>query len=140
MPVFVENVRQSGVRHDALIAMSEMEQRRNSPRVVSQIVVRYRLPSASVWHVTTLKDFSRDGARLMCEEPFSPGQQLELSLGLPLFPHAVQFQAQVVWSKPRFLGSMAIAEHGVTFSSIDDVVRGTIDRAVRRFLSKRKKP
>jgi hypothetical protein len=113
--------------------MSEREGR-HAPRVVRHFMVRYRSPNQSTWSSSPLRDFSRDGARLVCEQAFKPGETIELVLGLPIFLEPVRISAHVMWQKPIFAGSMQMSEHGISFASLDPTVQQTIADAVQRFL------
>ena len=111
---------------------------RAAPRVARPVMVRYRRAGGAKWYVTPLKEFSRDGARLICEEAFKPQDILELWVGLPIFPEPVRIMARVVWQKPAFGGHMQIGEYGIAFTTPDPRLRHTIDEAVQRFLQLKK--
>lgn len=116
------------------------EQRRSAPRAARQLLVHYRLGPDAPWRPATIKDVSRDGTRLVCEEPFEPGQSLEVRFGLPLFPRPVQIVGRVAWKKPIFSGRLRMDEYGLFFTSLDAEVRQALSGAVQRFLKQPSSP
>ena len=116
--------------------MEATQQRRVTPRVARQLIVRYRSRPEAPWRPATLKDLSCDGARLLSEETFEPTQSLQLQFGLPLFPQPVQIVGRVAWKKPAFSGHLQITEYGFSFTGVDAAIRQALTNAVQRFLKR----
>ncbi len=110
------------------------ERRRDLSRVPHPIMVRYRVSPTASWHSGPVRDFSRAGARLICEEPVKTGELLELWLGMPLFVEPVAINAKVIWQKSAFSGRLQLTEVGLSFPALDPQIRMTITAAVVRFL------
>ncbi|HEX9779700.1 MAG TPA: PilZ domain-containing protein [bacterium] len=110
------------------------DKRRAAPRIVRNFTIRYRSPGDAAWRVTTLRDFSRDGARLVCDEEYAPGSAIDLQLGMPIFVSPVQLTARVVWQHPVFGHKLQMTEHGVSFSGMNATLRSAIGEAVDRYL------
>ncbi len=113
---------------------SESERRQAGPRVIRHFLVRYRGPNETAWHMSPLRDFSREGARLVCEESYVPGTALDFRLGLPVFLTPVQITVRVMWQQSVFSGRMQMTEHGMSFTELEPAVQQTIDEAVKRFV------
>jgi len=98
-------------------------------------MVRYRAASGGqgAWAVSPLRDFSRGGARFVCENAFPVGTVLELQLMLPSSKTPVPLEAQVTWAKP---GPINLAELGVAFSPVEAGIQQLIDTAVAHFVHK----
>lgn len=109
-------------------------ERRRAPRVARHIMVRYQVPKQSTWEITPLRDFSRDGARLLCAGAFKPGEPLALWFGSPFFREPVEITTRVVWKKSTSSGGSGLAEYGVCFDSLEAGIRQAIDDEVRRSL------
>lgn len=113
---------------------SESERRQGGPRVIRHFLVRYRGPNETGWHMSPLRDFSRDGARLVCEESYPPGTALDFRLGLPVFLTPVQITVRVMWQQSVFSGRMQMTEYGISFTELAPAVQQVIDEAVKRFV------
>ena len=118
--------------------MTDYEQRRAAARLAKNFMVRYRSLDQAAWKVSTLKDFSRTGARLICEDAFNIGTSILLELGLPLFEKPVQITARVAWCKRALGGKLALAEHGIAFGALDPATSSRIDEAMTAFQKKQK--
>ena len=114
--------------------MEQSERRQAGPRVVKHFLVRYRGPNRSRWDTSPLQNFSRNGARLVCEQAFAPGTELDVQVGMPLFASPVRIAARVAWQRPAFKGRLQLAEHGISFALLDQEVRETIGAAIQQYL------
>ncbi len=113
-------------------------QRRSNLRFAKHFVVRYRSMLEQAWRVSTLRDVSKTGARLFCEEAFAPHVSIMLEIGLPVFEKPLQIPARVAWCKPKTSGRIGMAEHGVIFSA-DTNMKAMIEAAIER-VAKEKNP
>jgi len=113
--------------------------RRQAPRVVRGIILRYRAVGAQepTWSASTLRDLSRIGARFIAEGAVEAGQRLDVQLVLPITPQALALQASVVWAKPMGAG---LAEVGVRFILPDATTERLLDQSVAHFLQRAQRP
>lgn len=115
--------------------MAERE-RRLAERVAHAFVVRYKFIWAgeAMWSVSTLRNFSRVGARFLSERLFGEGDKLVLQLLLPTFKEPVWVRARVIWTKPAQWGTFGL---GVAFEPTEAAARKAITDAADFFLRKK---
>lgn len=119
-----------------LLVSDDAPQRRAAVRAPRHVLVRYRCKGETHWRTAQLKDVSRVGVRLICEQTFQPGAVVELSMGLPVFPEPVELTARVAWQKSVGAGGLRWSEHGLSFVSVPPELQQRIEDAVQRFLRK----
>lgn len=118
------------------------DSRRSSPRVKQNLMVRYRPLGDERWHMGTLRDFSVEGACLVCEETYEEGQNLQVELKQPLFDVPAEVLATVRWTRSAFnAGGMmeGLATHGISFGEIKEVLRKYLIHAVAKVIAKENK-
>ena len=71
-------------------------------RIAHTFIVRYPWSQSgqTMWWVSSLRDFSRTGARFLSEQPVRVGEDVNLQLLLPIAREPVWIRARVVSSKP----------------------------------------
>ncbi len=122
--------------------MTQESFRQRSPRIKQNLMVRYRVPKSDQWRVATLRNFSVEGACLVCEDAFEKEALIELEIGRPLFTDVVATTATVCWTKAPF-GNSSIMEgltmQGVIFNDLSEAARKNLIKAVERIVDKEKR-
>ena len=111
-------------------------ERRRAERVAHAFVVRYKFVWAgeAVWSVSTLRNFSRVGARFLSERLFGEGDELVLQVLLPTAKEPVWVRARVIWIKPAQWGTFDL---GVAFEPTETAARKAITDAADFFTRKK---
>lgn len=111
-------------------------ERRRSPRVAKQFIVRYRCPEIgqTQWLVSPIKDLSTVGLRFFGEYGYTIGTELELELSLPLAPKPLPGTGRVIWQRRQ--GTTKMTEHGVEFVDFDPPAHQVIAQTVKALAQK----
>ena len=113
------------------------EERRSTPRVESQLLVKFRVLSDPLgkWHMTPLKDLSSGGVRFTAEHPAAPGTALELQLLLPTMATPLRLTGRVSWARPSTMPHLV--EYGVAFTELPPAQRADIDQLIALYRSRK---
>ena len=116
------------------------EERRQVPRVESQLLVKFRMLSDPLgkWHMTPLKDMSSGGVRFTAEHPAAPGTALELQLLLPTMAAPLRLTGSVAWARPSTIPHLV--EYGVAFTDLPPTQREDIEKLVALYRSRKRPP
>jgi hypothetical protein len=105
------------------------ERRKGGERFARHYVVQYKSADDSKWSTSPVKDFSKSGARLVCEKDFKPGDIIVIRLGMPFFKAQVELKAKVMWKREPFKGSLSnLCEIGVMFMFLEPNVEFAIEQ------------
>ena len=117
-------------------ALDASSERRVLPRVSCQFMIQYRGGQHGAWDLSPLRELGSGGARFLADGDLSPGELVDIRMGLPLFPEPVQLPARVVWQKSTFSGAYKVAETGIVFTRLDTHLLRTIEETVQRLLQR----
>ena len=114
--------------------MGDVERRR-ATRVARTFIVRYQSSWSGerFWSASTLRNFSRAGARFLVERELKVASSMLLQLVLPTSKQPVWVSARVVWSRPAQWGTVDL---GVEFEPAETSAVEAIAEAADFFLRK----
>lgn len=115
-------------------AAALQRERRTFPRSPCQFIIQYRGARQSSWDLTPLKELGHGGARFLAGGEFTPGELVDVRIGLPLFAAPMQLPARVVWQKSTFSGPFKVAETGIAFTNLDTQLIQAIDDTIERLI------
>lgn len=121
------------------MATQAQAERRRKDRVSSRMTVGYRLDGQAVWDVSSFRDVSPTGARLVCDAGIQPGETIQLRLGLPMFDEPIHMAAELMWRRMVFSGRLQMADCGVRFHGVTSAMRERLEIAIQRLEAKQER-
>ena len=121
-------------------AKSPPPDRRRTPRVESQLLVKFRQlgdPSEK-WHMAPLKDISSTGIRFTTDQAFPGDATLELQLLLPTSAAPLHLTGRVMWAHPSPLPPLT--DYGVAYADFQPAQREEIERIVTLYRERKRRP
>lgn len=119
------------------MSTSPEQERRQFPRIESQLLVKFRFLNEDKWQMTPLKDISASGIRFMAERSCDAGAGLELQLLLPTVAAPLRLGGRVNWVRPASIAHLF--DYGVEFVDVLPPQREEIGKLVTLYRS-RKRP
>ena len=113
------------------------EERRRSPRIAKQFIVRYRCPEIgqTQWLASPIKDLSTVGVRFFGEYGYKIGADLEMELSLPIETKPIPVKGRVVWQRRHSQSKMT--ELGAEFIDLDPPALQVVTQTVKTLFQKR---